>query len=244
MSSEKKLQKCFALRLDGDGDEEKRRIGNAGLGCHFGQFVDANFTGRGPKKNESGFKRRFFGQELSKRLRPCWRLNEKLGQAHRKRSPIGGGRRGGSQEKRRRIGLRHGIIERRDESIADKAKKGRNSHCAMGLRCLKVACHAALRISAAPDRKFFKTDHVFVPLLQKIRPPMLRFTFVQKSRFLKRDQAQKRTRALALMFLLVLSMTVSACGKRPGSIDPPPSDSAERAPFPRVYPDPSTDPAP
>lgn len=75
---------------------------------------------------------------------------------------------------------------------------------------------------------------------------MLRFTLVQKSRFLKRDQAQKRkrARALALVLLLLLSAGVSACGKRPGSIDPPPSDSAERVPFPRVYPDPSTDPAP
>jgi hypothetical protein len=37
-------------------------------------------------------------------------------------------------------------------------------------------------------------------------------------------------------------MTLTACGKRPGYVDPPPE--VEEDHFPNVYPDPSTDPKP
>lgn len=52
----------------------------------------------------------------------------------------------------------------------------------------------------------------------------------------------KRMQAGLLLVFLVLSFALTACGKKPGQIDPPP-DLAEDH-FPRTYPDPATDPKP
>ena len=41
---------------------------------------------------------------------------------------------------------------------------------------------------------------------------------------------------------LVLVLSLTACGKRPGKIDPPPDVEDDR--FPQAYPDPATDPKP
>jgi hypothetical protein len=49
-------------------------------------------------------------------------------------------------------------------------------------------------------------------------------------------------RALWLAALLILLLPLSACGKKPNQLDPPPG--AENNVFPRNYPDPATDPKP
>jgi len=47
---------------------------------------------------------------------------------------------------------------------------------------------------------------------------------------------------LCCFVFLSLSATLSGCGIKPGSVEPPPG--AEDRVFPRTYPDPSTDPTP
>lgn len=57
------------------------------------------------------------------------------------------------------------------------------------------------------------------------------------------DSAPRKARCLSVLVLLLLCLvTVSACGKRPPEVDAP--ESAKTQTFPRVYPDPSTDPTP
>jgi hypothetical protein len=45
----------------------------------------------------------------------------------------------------------------------------------------------------------------------------------------------------AALCLLVLGLSLAACGKKPGSVDPP--DNVTNDTFPLTYPDPTTDPA-
>jgi predicted small lipoprotein YifL len=49
--------------------------------------------------------------------------------------------------------------------------------------------------------------------------------------------------ARAFLVVLALVLPLTACGKKPGTLDAPP-DVASSTAFPRVYPDPNTDPAP
>lgn len=42
------------------------------------------------------------------------------------------------------------------------------------------------------------------------------------------------------VLLILLTFSLTACGKKPGFVDPPPN--VEEDQFPRTYPDPSTDP--
>jgi hypothetical protein len=46
----------------------------------------------------------------------------------------------------------------------------------------------------------------------------------------------------AIAFAIVLAAALSACGKKPSSVDPPPDVTEDH--FPRTYPDPATDPKP
>jgi len=52
----------------------------------------------------------------------------------------------------------------------------------------------------------------------------------------------KRTQAGLLLVFLALGLTLAACGKKPGQIDPPPDLTEDH--FPRTYPDPAMDPKP
>ncbi|MER2520809.1 MAG: hypothetical protein ABTQ34_09020 [Bdellovibrionales bacterium] len=49
------------------------------------------------------------------------------------------------------------------------------------------------------------------------------------------------TAPMLLLVGLILLATLSACGKKPGMVDPPPDVVEDR--FPRAYPDAATDPA-
>jgi hypothetical protein len=42
--------------------------------------------------------------------------------------------------------------------------------------------------------------------------------------------------------VLCLMLSLTACGKKPSQVDPPPG--VEEDAFPRIYPDPATDPKP
>jgi hypothetical protein len=57
-------------------------------------------------------------------------------------------------------------------------------------------------------------------------------------------QAAARVFVLCRVFFCViaLGLVLSACGKKPSSVDPPPDVTEDH--FPRVYPDPATDPKP
>jgi predicted small lipoprotein YifL len=60
------------------------------------------------------------------------------------------------------------------------------------------------------------------------------------------DQGQRQVRqkitlkAAILLVLLALGFSLTACGKKAGHVDPPPEVTIDQ--FPRVYPDPATDP--
>ena len=56
------------------------------------------------------------------------------------------------------------------------------------------------------------------------------------------QQANRKARAGAALLLVALGLSLAACGKRPGSVDPPPDVTNDT--FPRTYPDPATDPKP
>ncbi len=47
---------------------------------------------------------------------------------------------------------------------------------------------------------------------------------------------------LAVILCAALAALVAGCGKKPSHVDPPPGVGADV--FPRVYPDPNTDPQP
>jgi hypothetical protein len=47
---------------------------------------------------------------------------------------------------------------------------------------------------------------------------------------------------LALLLLMFLLAPLTACGKKPNQVDPPPG--VEDSAFPKTYPDPATDPKP
>jgi hypothetical protein len=47
---------------------------------------------------------------------------------------------------------------------------------------------------------------------------------------------------MPLLALVFLCFVLAACGKRPGSVDPPADVTDDK--FPMIYPDPSTDPKP
>jgi len=53
--------------------------------------------------------------------------------------------------------------------------------------------------------------------------------------------ALKRRTFVLMALLLAATVPLTACGKKPGQVDPP---SGATETFPRVYPDPSTDPTP
>jgi predicted small lipoprotein YifL len=48
--------------------------------------------------------------------------------------------------------------------------------------------------------------------------------------------------ALMALVLIALGFSLSACGKKPSAVDPPPDVTEDH--FPRVYPDSATDPKP
>jgi hypothetical protein len=58
----------------------------------------------------------------------------------------------------------------------------------------------------------------------------------------RKKQARIRFRAGCFLALMAPGFLLGACGKKPGSIDPPPDVTDDH--FPRVYPDPATDPKP
>lgn len=60
----------------------------------------------------------------------------------------------------------------------------------------------------------------------------------------RRKQARNRGMAVAggCLVLVMSSFVLSACGKKPGMVDPPPDVTEDR--FPLTYPDPATDPRP
>ncbi len=63
---------------------------------------------------------------------------------------------------------------------------------------------------------------------------------MSETRLPKQVFARKRGLFLILALGMVFSMT--ACGKKPGAVDPPPNIGKDN--FPRTYPDPETDPKP
>lgn len=56
------------------------------------------------------------------------------------------------------------------------------------------------------------------------------------------DHAHKTQGYVFLLVFLMVSLCLSACGKKPGSVDPPLGVGKEE--FPATYPDPATDPQP
>jgi predicted small lipoprotein YifL len=54
--------------------------------------------------------------------------------------------------------------------------------------------------------------------------------------------AQACSRYRAVFLLALLCLTLAGCGKKPGHVDPPIDVTEDH--FPRVYPDPATDPKP
>ncbi len=55
-------------------------------------------------------------------------------------------------------------------------------------------------------------------------------------------QVTRTSGLLGLVVLVMLVAVLGGCGKRPGSVDPPPEVIDDK--FPRIYPDPGTDPKP
>ena len=47
---------------------------------------------------------------------------------------------------------------------------------------------------------------------------------------------------IGILALLLMILPLSACGKKPNQLDPPPG--AQDNAFPKIYPDPATDPKP
>jgi len=60
----------------------------------------------------------------------------------------------------------------------------------------------------------------------------------------KQGRRKKAMHTLFLTILIVSGMTLTACGKKPGRVDPPISMDGKDDTFPLVYPDPETDPKP
>jgi hypothetical protein len=56
------------------------------------------------------------------------------------------------------------------------------------------------------------------------------------------ETGRKRMSFLMLFALGLLLLPLTACGKKPGAVDPPPDVAEDH--FPQTYPDPATDPKP
>lgn len=54
--------------------------------------------------------------------------------------------------------------------------------------------------------------------------------------------AQRLRRVTLAVVLMAVLFGACACGKKPGSVDPPPG--VAKSDFPLIYPDPATDPKP
>lgn len=55
-------------------------------------------------------------------------------------------------------------------------------------------------------------------------------------------RSKQQARAALGLALVVLSLTLAGCGKKPSQLDPPPDVTEDH--FPLSYPDPATDPKP
>jgi len=59
---------------------------------------------------------------------------------------------------------------------------------------------------------------------------------------LRQDYQKSRRHAGFFLVLCLLGVVLTACGKKPGHLDPPPTVTEDT--FPQTYPDPATDPKP